>query len=94
MLVPDFMHEFELGVFKASFIHLLRILHAHGDGAISSPQRTVSLVKSRWQLGVNTYSFRRIPIFGRSTIRRFTLNTLALKKLAAWNYQCILLVRT
>jgi hypothetical protein len=36
MLVPDFMHEFELGVFKAFFIHLLRILHAHGDGAIQA----------------------------------------------------------
>jgi hypothetical protein len=35
MLVPDFMHEFELGVFKNFFIHLLRILYAHGDGAIS-----------------------------------------------------------
>ncbi|KAJ7679628.1 hypothetical protein B0H17DRAFT_944104, partial [Mycena rosella] len=35
MLVPDFMHEFELGVFKSFFIHLLRILFAHGGGAIS-----------------------------------------------------------
>jgi hypothetical protein len=34
MLVPDFMHEFELGVFKAFFVHLLRILHARGNGAI------------------------------------------------------------
>ncbi|KAK7036876.1 hypothetical protein R3P38DRAFT_2415876, partial [Favolaschia claudopus] len=32
---PDFMHAFELGVFKAFFIHLLRILYAHGDAAIS-----------------------------------------------------------
>ena len=29
------MHEFELGVFKSFFIHLLRILFAHGGGAIS-----------------------------------------------------------
>jgi hypothetical protein len=28
MLVVDFMHEFELGVWKALFIHLVRILHA------------------------------------------------------------------
>jgi hypothetical protein len=26
MLVVDLMHEFELGVWKATFIHLLRIL--------------------------------------------------------------------
>ncbi|GBE85522.1 hypothetical protein SCP_0800390 [Sparassis crispa] len=28
MFVPDLMHEFELGVWKAIFIHLLRILYA------------------------------------------------------------------
>ncbi|KAJ7247385.1 hypothetical protein B0H12DRAFT_1211224 [Mycena haematopus] len=75
MLVPDFMHEFELGVFKAFFIHLLRILYANGGGAIATLNQR----------------FRWIPTFGRSTIRRFTLNTSALKKMAAWNYQNILL---
>ena len=29
MLVVDLMHEFELGVWKSLFIHLLRILDAH-----------------------------------------------------------------
>lgn len=29
MLVVDLMHEFELGVWKALFIHLLRILQAY-----------------------------------------------------------------
>jgi hypothetical protein len=28
MLVVDFMHEFELGVWKALFTHLVRILYA------------------------------------------------------------------
>lgn len=28
MLVVDLMHEFELGVWKALFTHLIRILHA------------------------------------------------------------------
>ncbi|KAJ6608893.1 hypothetical protein B0H10DRAFT_1920701 [Mycena sp. CBHHK59/15] len=73
MLVPDFMHEFELGVFKAFFIYLLRIF-------IATAKAT-------------NCSFRLIPTFGRSTIRCFTQNTSALKKLAAWNYQSILLVR-
>ncbi|KAJ7673060.1 hypothetical protein DFH06DRAFT_53284 [Mycena polygramma] len=75
MLVVDFMHEFELGVFKAFFIHLLRILQAYGNGAI----------------GTLNERFRLIPTFGRATIRLFTLNTSALKKMAAWNYQAILL---
>lgn len=30
MLVPDFMHEFELGVWKSLFIHLIRIMVAEG----------------------------------------------------------------
>ena len=34
MLVVDLLHEFELGVWKALFTHLIRILHAaapHGS---------------------------------------------------------------
>jgi hypothetical protein len=34
MLVVDFMHEFELGVWKAVFIHLIRILVVHGGDAV------------------------------------------------------------
>ncbi|KAJ7222643.1 hypothetical protein GGX14DRAFT_352730 [Mycena pura] len=75
MLVPDFMHEFELGVFKSFFIHLLRIMYAQKENAIENLNER----------------FRLIPIFGQSTIRRFTQNTSALKKMAAWNYQNILL---
>lgn len=36
MLVVDFLHEFELGVFKAIFTHLVRILYAIGDTAIAT----------------------------------------------------------
>ena len=36
MFVPDLMHEFELGVWKATFTHLLRILYAHGGDAIQT----------------------------------------------------------
>ncbi|KAK7025783.1 hypothetical protein R3P38DRAFT_3316409 [Favolaschia claudopus] len=74
MLVPDFMHEFELGVFKSFFMHLLRILHAHGENAVQNLNQR----------------FRWVPTFGRSTVRRFVQNTSRLKKMAAWNYQCIL----
>jgi hypothetical protein len=34
MFVPDFLHEFELGVWKAVFTHLIRILHAFGHDTI------------------------------------------------------------
>jgi len=32
MLVVDLLHEFELGVWKALFTHLIRLLYAAGDG--------------------------------------------------------------
>ena len=32
MLVVDFMHEFELGVWKAIFTQLIRLLYAQEDG--------------------------------------------------------------
>jgi hypothetical protein len=34
MFVPDLLHEFELGVWKALFTHLIRILCAIGGDAI------------------------------------------------------------
>ena len=34
MLVVDFMHEFELGIWKALFIHLIRILNAAEVGDV------------------------------------------------------------
>jgi len=34
MLVVDLLHEFELGVWKATFTHLLRILYAEGSDKI------------------------------------------------------------
>ena len=33
MLVVDLLHEFELGVWKALFTHLIRILYAAGHGS-------------------------------------------------------------
>jgi len=34
MFVPDLLHEFELGVWKAIFTHLMRMLYACGDTSI------------------------------------------------------------
>lgn len=34
MFVPDLLHEFELGVWKAVFRHLMRILYAVGGDRI------------------------------------------------------------
>lgn len=34
MFAPDLMHEFELGVWKGTFTHLIRLLHSQGDDAV------------------------------------------------------------
>ena len=39
MLVPDLLHEFELGVWKAVFAHLIRILYAAGGDLIQELNR-------------------------------------------------------
>lgn len=43
MFVPDVLHEFELGVFKAFFAHILRVLFAFdGDNITRLNSRYVS----------------------------------------------------
>lgn len=39
MFVPDLMHDFELGVWKAFFTHLMRILVAYGNDTIGELNR-------------------------------------------------------
>jgi hypothetical protein len=36
LYLPDLLHEYELGVWKAVFTHLLRILYAYGGNAIQT----------------------------------------------------------
>ncbi|KZV69074.1 hypothetical protein PENSPDRAFT_735574 [Peniophora sp. CONT] len=74
LLVVDLMHEFELGVWKALLIHLIRILHSLGT-------EKVRLFNER---------FRQISTFKNSTIRSFTGNVSDMKKLAARDFEDIL----
>jgi hypothetical protein len=74
MFVPDLLHEFELGVWKATFTHLIRVLFAVGGDGIQ-------------QLNAR---FRMVPTFGRDTIRKFSNNVSAMKKLAARDFEDML----
>ncbi|KAF7785232.1 hypothetical protein Agabi119p4_1397 [Agaricus bisporus var. burnettii] len=74
MFVPDLLHEFELGTWKATFAHLIRILRANGDGYIQ---------KLNWR-------YRRVPTFGDGTIRIFSEDASAMKKLAARDFEDLL----
>ncbi|KAI1795334.1 hypothetical protein LXA43DRAFT_1090982 [Ganoderma leucocontextum] len=74
LLAPDLMHEFELGVWKGTFAHLMRLLAAQGDGAVET-------FNSR---------MRRMPTFGCDRIRRFWHDVASRKKLAARDYEAFL----
>ena len=52
LFAPDMMHEYELGVWKAILIHLLRILYAEGGDAIQElDERYADLLISTKQCG-------------------------------------------
>ncbi len=94
MFVPDLLHEFELGVWKATFTHLMCILYAMGGTVvqelnkryIASPMAWVNGMANRWD------RYRAIPTFGRGVIRRFSRNAASMKKLAARDFEDLLQV--
>ncbi|EMD41493.1 hypothetical protein CERSUDRAFT_90057 [Gelatoporia subvermispora B] len=74
IFLVDLLHEFELGVWKSVFSHLMRILYAKGGNVIQ-------ILNER---------FHAIPTFGRDTICKFHRNVSAMKKLAARDWEDLL----
>ncbi|KIJ54888.1 hypothetical protein M422DRAFT_152963, partial [Sphaerobolus stellatus SS14] len=75
MFVVDFLHEIELGVWKATLTHLIRLLYATKDAS------KVHELNQR---------YRQVATFGGDTIRRFGDNVSELKRLAARDFEDIL----
>jgi hypothetical protein len=48
MYLVDLLHEFELGVWKAIFTHLIRILYAAGGDAIANLNYRCAAFLIRW----------------------------------------------
>jgi hypothetical protein len=86
------MHEFELGVWKALLTHLVRMMHSLGAGTIQEFNHRYELLTCNVVPRAHYLSFRQIPSFGSSTIRRFTHNVADMKKLAARDFEDILQV--
>ncbi|CDO77605.1 hypothetical protein BN946_scf184936.g30, partial [Trametes cinnabarina] len=70
LFTPDLMHEFKLGVWKNTFIHLLRLLAAQGGNTVQEFNR-----------------MRKMPTFGRDTIRKFWHDVSVRKQLAARDFE-------
>jgi len=95
MLVVDLMHEFELGVWKSTFKHILRVLYATARGGTAVQQlnaRYFSRFRPFRKHRSHLPRFREIPTFGRDTIRRFSNNVSGMKQLAARDFEDILQV--
>ena len=96
LCLPQYETKFELGVWKALFTHLIRILHAaapHGGLVADLERRYVNCTVSYREL-INsvTTRFRAVPTFGLSTIRHFATNVSEMKKLAARDFEDLLQV--
>ena len=94
ILVVDLMHEFELGVWKALFAHLLQILNTENLMLVHTldQQYTTTEILSFKSHAHVVQSFHQVPTFGRDTIQQFANNISELKKLAAHNFEDILQV--
>ncbi|KAI0738103.1 hypothetical protein C8Q80DRAFT_1222726 [Daedaleopsis nitida] len=76
ILAPDLMHEFELGVWRGIFDHLVRLIQARGDKAVKEFNRRMRLM----------------PKWGRDRIRRFYEDASTRKRMAAHDYEAYLIV--
>jgi hypothetical protein len=98
MFVVDLLHEFELGVWKSLFTHLIRILYAaasHGSLVAELDRRYVNFSTFSYRELINfpvKTRFRAMPTFGSSTIRCFATNASEMKKLAARDFEDLLQV--
>ncbi|KAJ3540488.1 hypothetical protein NMY22_g4264 [Coprinellus aureogranulatus] len=74
-IVVDILHEYEIGVFKALFLHLIRVLEASASGSV-----LVHQLDRR---------YRAVPTFNQ-TIRKFSTNVSQLRRRAARDYEDLL----
>ncbi|KAN0118275.1 hypothetical protein V8E52_005251 [Russula decolorans] len=74
MFVVNLLHKFELGVWKAIFTHLMRILYAAAGDCIQTLNK----------------QYRQVPTFSGGTIRHFSRNASGIKKLAARDFEDLL----
>jgi hypothetical protein len=96
MLVVDLMHEFEQGVWKALFIHLLRMLDSTKGGSLINELdlRYIVFHITSAVFELISQRFRNVPTFGKGTIRKFTSNASAMKRFAAHDFEDLLQVRS
>jgi hypothetical protein len=95
LFVPDLMHDFELGGWRALFIHILRILDSVDAKLLTEvDRRYVSpLSAAHTNLMMVMRRYREISAFGKDAIRRFPESVSEMKRLTARDLENLLQVR-
>jgi hypothetical protein len=90
--VVDLLHEFELGVWKAIFTHLLRMLHSLEESKVHELDRRFASVRNFVTCSLMPFRYRQVPTFGQDTIRRFSKNASDMRRIAARDFEDLLQV--
>lgn len=95
MLVVDLLHEFELGVFKYVFKHLIRLLYAINHESVALLNERYAFISTAASTDADDpsmLSFHSISSFGKGAIRRFPSNVSDVKQRAARHFEDVLQV--
>lgn len=95
LLTVDLLHEVELGVWKALYIHILRIIQAssrEGHDILDRRYACDQRMMKRLPNMMDHFRLRCVPKFGKDTIRNFTSNASHMRKIAAHDYEDVLQV--
>jgi len=84
------MHEFELGIWKAVFIHLLRILDCEAESLKHKLDTRYAYLDLQVAVILIIFRFREIPPFGRDGVRKTRSNRSVSKKMTAHDYEATL----
>ena len=89
------MHEIEVGIFKAVFRHLLRILYVLGEDRITLlNERFATISLEVPSVLIQLCRYRKMPAFGNDAIRRFKRNVSGQTRIAARELEDIMQVLT
>lgn len=99
LLTVDLLHEVELGVWKALFTHIIRMLSAHSPESVHKldqrySHHSVAIYRRFNPSKSPNVRFRLIKPFGKDKIRRFSNNASQMKKLAAHHFEDLLQVQS
>ncbi|KAJ2980785.1 hypothetical protein NUW54_g10956 [Trametes sanguinea] len=91
IFAPDLMHEFELGMWKETFLHLMCLLHVQGRDTVQEFDRRFVILISHMSTSSQDRRMCAMPTFGSDTIWKFWNNVSRQNRLAACDFEDFLI---